>query len=289
MVPDNSGSLTEQAGDFFLRILGDQTLVEMVHASLTETARWEERKRRLPAPVVVWLTLMLALHRSLSIPNAFLKLRVASEERWPELPTPPFQVAGEALCHARTRLGFRPLMNLFGKTAEGIRPEPSFAGLRPWVIDGTTCDMPDTEANEEHFGRPKVSRGEAAFPQLKMVPLMCATSSRIKAVRVLGCSESETAALHGLLSHVPKGDVVFVDRGFASYGLVPQCQQRGIHVVMRISASYKPKIEERIEPGDYMSSRGSCQSTSSGGSRRSRPLSELSRKVLNGLGKGGIF
>ena len=83
MLPETTGSPADQAGDFFLRIFANDAVVEMVHASLTETDRWEERRRSLSAPVIVWLTLMLALHRALSIPNAFLKLRVASEERWP--------------------------------------------------------------------------------------------------------------------------------------------------------------------------------------------------------------
>jgi hypothetical protein len=250
MLSQTASSSADRADDFFLRIFGNDAVVAMVHASLTETGRWEERKRRLPAPVVVWLTLMLALHRSLSIPNAFLKLQVAADERLSEAST--FKVTDEALCHARARLGFEPLMNLFGKTAEELRPQPSFAGLHAWVIDGTTCDIPDTKANEEHFGRPKVHRGMAAFPQLKLVPLMCASSRRIKQIRVLGSLEHEIKALHELLPHIPEGDVVFVDRGLASYGLVPECQRLGIHVVMRISAIYKPRIVKQIGPGDYL-------------------------------------
>jgi hypothetical protein len=85
-----------------------------------------------------------------------------------------------------------------------------------------------------------------------MIPLTCATTRRIKQVRVLECSESETKALYELIPHVPEGDVVFVDHGLASYKLVPECQQRGVHVVMRISSIYKPKIVARLGPGDYL-------------------------------------
>jgi hypothetical protein len=46
--------------------------------------------------------------------------------------------------------------------------------------------------------------------------------------------------------------VVFVDRGLASYKLVPECQQRGVHVVMRISSIYKPKVVAQLGPGDYL-------------------------------------
>lgn len=68
---------------------------------------------------------------------------------------------------------------------------------------------------------------------------------------MLNCLEHEIKALHELLPHVPEGDVVFVDRGLASYGLVPECQQLGVHVVMRISAIYKPRIVAQLGPGDY--------------------------------------
>jgi hypothetical protein len=278
MLPETSSSSADRADDFFLRIFGNDAVVAMVHASLTETGRWETRRRRLCAPVVVWLTLMLALHRALSIPNAFLKLEMASEERWPG--SSAFKVTDEALCHARSRLGFKPLMNLFGKTAEEIRPEPSFAGLRAWIIDGTTCDMPDTEASEEHFGRPKVHRGKAAFPQLKMVPLTCASSRRVKQVRVLGCSESETKALYELLLHLVEGDVVFVDRGLASYGLVPRCQQRGVHVVMRISAIYKPKVVAKLGPGDYLVEAKITVPETEPGGRKTRDLVVKARMIV---------
>lgn len=80
----------------------------------------------LPALAVLWLVVMLALHRGASIPNVFLRLRQAARERWgrSELPA----VTDEALCHARTRLGIEPLVALFKKTADQIKPVFSLGG-----------------------------------------------------------------------------------------------------------------------------------------------------------------
>lgn len=161
MLAETSCSLAHLADDFFLRIFANDAVIGMVHASLTETERWEERKRRLPAPVIVWLTLMLALHRSLSIPNAFLKLQVAADERWSGVSA--FKVTDEALCHARARLGFRPLMNLFGKTAEQIQPEASFAGMCAWSSMGRPATSRTPRPTRTILADPKLTVVERPF------------------------------------------------------------------------------------------------------------------------------
>jgi len=245
------GSFANQDLDFCLGLFADDSVKDLVHSSLEETESWEIRKRCLPSILVVWLILMLALQRNVSIVNVFLKIVIGARHRLTGLPIPQ-GTGSDALCHARSRLGYKPMVALFRKTASNVESVKSFAGMGAWVIDGTTCDVPDTDANVEYFSRPETSRGRAGFPQLKMVPLVCAATRRIKAVRAFSCRYSEKTALLGLLPHIPEGDVLLVDRGLASYSLCLECRKLGVHVVQRVSSGYNPKVLKKLGTGDYL-------------------------------------
>lgn len=243
-------SLADQRSDFCVGLFASSQVRKMAADALTETGRWHKRNRCLPALVVLWLVVMLALHRSASIPDVFLRIRAAAKARWGD--QADFDVTDEALVHARARLGLDPLVVLFHKTARDLSVLPTFAGFRVWVLDGTSCDVPDTPQNEAKWGRPGASRGRAAFPQLKIVLLVSASTRLVKDFVVLPCTESETKALPSLLNHLGPGDLLFVDRGFASYELLKLCRDRGIHLVMRVQSGYKPRQTQRFGVGDFM-------------------------------------
>ncbi|MEX6431253.1 transposase domain-containing protein, partial [Ferrimicrobium acidiphilum] len=63
-----------------------------------------------------------------------------------------------ALTQARARLGGGVMKMLFERIASPTSTEGSIGswwrGLRLVAIDGTVFDLPDTEANSAHFGRP---------------------------------------------------------------------------------------------------------------------------------------
>jgi len=243
-------SLSKDDSDYCLAMFASKRVRQMAHDSLAETGRFERRRRCLPALVVLWLVVMLALHMSASIPNVYLRLRQAARARWGRAEMPA--VTDEALCHARSRLGVEPLVALFKKTTQQITPVASLGGYNAYIIDGTSCDLPDTPENEARFGRPETSRGRAAFPQLKLVLLIHAATRQVKAVVILPCRTSEVAALPELLSHLAAGDLLLVDRGFAAYPLLRECQERGIQVVMRINSGFKPVVTQRLGVGDYL-------------------------------------
>ena len=137
-------TLADERSDFCIGMLASRHVRRIAADALTETDRWQKRNRSLPALVVLWLVVMLALHRSASIPDVFLRIRAAAKNRWGG--GADFDVTDEALVHARARLGLDPLVVLFQKTAKDLSVPPTFAGYRVWALDGTTCDLPDTPA-----------------------------------------------------------------------------------------------------------------------------------------------
>ena len=90
-----------------------------------------------------------------------------------------------SLARGRGKLGPAPVRFLFeqvtGPIGDGSAPGVSCCGLRVISIDGSTSDVPDSEANDEHFGRPSNQARDGAFRQ----------------VRWLAAAESGTGSLPG--------------------------------------------------------------------------------------------
>jgi hypothetical protein len=146
----------------------------LVDEILAETGRVEQRSRLLPARLVTYYVLGLALFAQASYEEVMRNLieGLSWESGWAKSWTMPSK---SAIFQARTRLGIEPLEALFARGCVPLAtletPGAFYRGWRLVAIDGTTLDVADTEANDEAFGRANVSRGHAAFPQLRLVGL----------------------------------------------------------------------------------------------------------------------
>ena len=154
--------------------------------------------------------------------------------------------------HARARLGVEPMKALFESIGSAVEPESSLLGLRPYIVDGVQATVPDTEANEEAFGRAEASRGKTGFPQIKGVALLDASSRRVKDVVWGDHKLSERHACEELLRRLGTGDLLMQDRGFAAVWLFLQCQRRGINFLCRLPSSWKPLKVKRLGHGEYL-------------------------------------
>jgi hypothetical protein len=142
---------------------------DLVDRIVTESGRGEKRHRLLPARVVVYYVLGLALFSDSSYEEV---MRVLVEGLswagdWAKSWNVPTKAA---LFKARMRLGAQPLRELFAETATPLATKRTrgawFKGRRLMSIDGTCLDIADTEANVAAFGRPGSAReGQvSAFP-----------------------------------------------------------------------------------------------------------------------------
>src|SRR5918996_2154112 len=156
---------------------------ELVDQVVEQTGPREQRRRLLPARVVVYYVLALALFANAAYEEVMRCLveglgwaRSARRGRrsWPYWHVPGAAALGEA----RARLGPAPLRVLFTQVARPLAvPATRGAWYRDWrvmILDGTCLDVPDTPANEAAFGRPGSSRGEGkgAFPQVRVAGLV---------------------------------------------------------------------------------------------------------------------
>jgi Insertion element 4 transposase N-terminal len=117
---------------------------ELVDRVVAEAGRSERRQRLLPARVVVYYVLGLALYNSSSYEEVIRMLveGLAWQSGWRR----PWSVPTKgALWQARTRLGSAPLRAMFERVAQPLA-EPRTAGAfyRDWrlvSIDGTCLDV----------------------------------------------------------------------------------------------------------------------------------------------------
>jgi hypothetical protein len=137
--------------------------------------RTEQRHRSLPARVVAYFAVGMALHSEGSYEDVLGLL--TDGLAWTEPDAQPRKLPSKsAIFQARQRLGAEPVKALFDRVAQPLATKQTpgcwLAGRRMVAIDGTTLDVADTVANDKFFGRPGVMKGErSAFPQARMVAL----------------------------------------------------------------------------------------------------------------------
>jgi len=230
---------------------------ELVDRVVAEAGRAEQRQRLLPARVVVWLVLAMALFGGQSYEEVARLLAggLGWARRWQQwfgVPSTP------AIAKARARLGAEPLRRLFAEVARPLAtPATRGAWYRNWrvcSIDGACLDVPDTAANAAAFGRPATHRGEqAAFPQVRLVGVAeCGTHALLGAA--MGpLARGETTLAREVLGVLGEGMVVLADRQFAAAWLWRQAAATGAQLVWRTKTNAVLPVLEALPDGSYLS------------------------------------
>jgi hypothetical protein len=231
---------------------------ELVDRVVAEAGRTEVRHRLLPARVVVYYVLGLALFARESYEEVMRNLvdGLSWASGWAKEWNVPTKAA---LFKARTRLGAEPVKALFAEVATPLAtPATRGAWYRHWrlmSIDGTCVDVADTPANEAEFGRPGSARGAGAgaFPQVRLVGVAeCGTHALIDAT--LGsCATGETTLARDVLGRLGTGMLLLADRNFYGFDLWQRARGTGADLLWRTKANLILPVDERLDDGSYLS------------------------------------
>lgn len=231
---------------------------DVVDRVVAEAGRAEQRQRLLPARVVVYYVLGLALFAGSSMEEVMRML--VDGLSWASGWRRPWRVPTKgALSQARTRLGPEPMRLLFEAVAVPLADSDSESAFyRRWrlmSIDGTSLDVPDTPANVKAFGRPGSGRGEGvgAFPQVRMVTLAeCGTHALIDAA--IGTQkQGEQTLAPQVFRTLATGTLCLADRGFYSFTLWNQASATGSDLLWRTKKNHRLPVEQRLADGSYLS------------------------------------
>lgn len=223
---------------------------------LEETNRVEQRTRRLPSRLVVYYVLAMALYAREGYRELYRLLVEGLRSVDPSLRVVVPQKS--AFSKARERVGSLPLRRLFEETAEPMAlPSTPGAWYREWRVmslDGSTLEVPDTPANDEHFGRPSVSRGEkSAYPRLRWVALGEAGTRAVVGLEAGSYSQGEKTLARPLLRRLSPGMLCVCDRYFYGFDLWEEARQTGADLLWRLKKNSVFPVETSLADGSYLS------------------------------------
>jgi len=226
-----------------------------VEAALRATGKESQRQRDLPAHVVVYYVIALALFHQVSSREV---LRCLLEGlRWLRGFDADPKVTGKSgISQARSRLGWEPLRQLYRDLAHPIAtPQTKGAWFHQWrvvSIDGSTLDLPDDPANDAEFGRPSASRGESGFPQLRFVSLVESGTHVLFASSLGPYKTSERALTEEVLPALRPGMLCLADRGFFGFEFWAKAHATGADLAWRVTSKLNLPREEELEDGSYL-------------------------------------
>jgi hypothetical protein len=229
---------------------------DRVHEVLKQTKRASVRERDLPAQVVVYYVIALALYMRSSYREV---LRCLLEGvQWLLDPSAAVKVAGKSgISQARSRLGPEPLKKLYAALVAPIAEKRTQgAGYRHWrlsSLDGSTLDTADTVENEKAFGRPGARRGSSAFPKLRFVALLESGTQVLGAARMSPYATDEITLAEEVVRALGKGMLCLADRFFPSYKLWRMAAHSGADLLWRTRQKARLDVDRHLPDGSSLS------------------------------------
>jgi len=227
-----------------------------VREVLNQTKRASVRERDLPAHVVVYYVIALALYMRSSYREV---LRCLLEGvQWLLDPSAELKVSGKSgISQARSRLGPEPLKKLYTAIVAPIAErQTKGAWYREWrliSLDGSTLDTADTEENEKAFGRPGASRGASAFPKIRFVALLENGTHVLWAARMSKYATDEITLAQDVVPALRTGMLCLADRFFPSYKLWQAAARTGADLLWRTRQNARLDVDRRLPDGSYLS------------------------------------
>lgn len=227
---------------------------EIVDEVLAETGKKEQRTRLLPAHVVVYFVMAMAIFHD-GYEEVIRKLvnGLRFLGNWSQSWSVP---TTGAITQARGRLGEQPMKMLYERVA-GPLAKPGAPGgwLRGWrlmAIDAVQVDVPDSAANLAVFGKYEGGT-RRPFPQIHAVGLGECGTHAVLACQLGTIYDGERKLARGLLGWVTAGMLIIADRGYFAFDLWQQFMVTGAGLLWRVAAGMKLPALTVLPDGSYLS------------------------------------
>lgn len=172
-------------------------------------------------------------------------------------------VSEEAFCKARARMPLEFWMSLIALLVELFQVEHrerlKFHGFRLLAMDGTEIDLPNWAALRTHFGQAKNKSGQHK-PQARMVMLQFPLVRLPYRYELTPVSVGENTTARRLVQHLQALDLVLLDAGFWSYGLLCDIQQRHASFALRKKSGLKFRTLRKLGRDDHLVEWTPCDS-----------------------------
>jgi len=251
---------------------------ELVDAAVADAGAREQRRRLLPARLMMYFVLALWLFRGRNCGYGQVMVKLADglyhQRRAGDLlagqqldPAGWVDAGGgrrwrppniSSLSRGRGKLGPAPVRFLFEQVTGPIGDDGaagvSCCALRIVSIDGSTSDVPDSPPNDEHFGRPSNQARAGAFPQVRWLAAAESGTGSLLGASMGPYRDSEQALARDLLDQgcFGPGMLILADRKFLSRALAREFLATGAHILWRASAAFTLKPVKVLADGTYL-------------------------------------
>jgi len=239
-----------------LGVLATTFPLSQVKAVLAAQKKTSRRQRELPAHIVVYYVIALALFMQGSYREV---LRCLLEGlAWLLGPHQAVKITGKSgISQARARLGWAVLQQLYDEVVKPVAVKNTRgAWYRHWQLvslDGSTLDVADEQENVQAFGRPGVRRGASAYPQIRFVALVENGTHVLFGTRLGGYATGEITLAPEVMVALQKGMLCLADRNFFGFRLWNQARAQGADLLWRIKKNLRLPVEKRLPDGSYRS------------------------------------
>jgi len=229
----------------------------LVEDVLRRTGKASERQRDLPAHVVVYYVIALALYMQASYREV---LRCLLEGvQWLRNEDVDAKVAvRSSISQARIRLGWEPIRQLHDEIVQPIATEATKgAWFRQWRVvslDGSALDLADEASNVAAFGKQPCKAGmETAYPSIRFLSLVENGTHVLFGSRMGPYAMGELTLAEEVVPHLKAGMLCLADRGFYSFKTWRMAKETGAQLVWRMKKSNTLAREEELEDGSFLS------------------------------------
>lgn len=230
--------------------------MEKIREVLRQEGRESQRQRNLPAHVVVYYVIALALYMGVAYGEV---LRCLVEGLgWIGLPVKRIRATGPSgISQARSRLGAGPLRRLYEEVVQPVAVEQTRgAWYHRWrliSLDGSTFDVADESVNAAAFGRPGASRGTSGYPQLRFACLVESGTHVLFGAEQGPYAISEIELARSVVKRLSPEMLCLADRNFFGFALWSQAQDTGAALLWRMKRNAVLPCHERLADGSYLS------------------------------------
>jgi hypothetical protein len=162
----------------------------------------------------------------------------------------PTQVSEEAFVKARRHMPLQfwvALLVILGENFESKhKARLYYRGFRLLAIDGTCLTLPEAKALRTFYGTAKNGTGKHA-PQARMVLLQSPLTRLPVAYELQPSKVGEVTMARRLVGQLRRDDLMLLDSGYCSYGLLCDIQQRGAFFCLRVQRALNLSTCKRLQ------------------------------------------
>jgi len=232
-----------------LGVLAKTFRAEQVNRILEAHGRASQRQRDLPAQVMVYYVIALALYMREGYEEVLRCLLEGMRQLLAFEQVVTVATKG-AITQARGRLGWEVLRQLYDEVVRPVAgPNTRGAWYRRWKLvslDGSVLDVADTPENEQAFGRPGASRGSSAYPQMRFVSLVENGTHVLFGAQMGRCDTGETTLAKKTVAELKAGMLCLADRLFYSFKLWNKARASGADLLWRVKKNMRLPCLKRL-------------------------------------------